>query len=389
MGSNSRAKSSASPSPSRRLRAAWPEGRQGQGKAGSRTAHLRAAAGPLAFCAPPAQAGGHERQPHSQRRPGRLLERRRRQDLGGSCRTSSTASLSRWARSPWRPCRPPPATASWISAAGPARRPWRSPHAWDHRARCSASTFPSPCWRSPDGARRPARLPQAQFLAADAQTYSFEPRRSGWRVLALRGDVLRRPAGRLRQYPQEPQGRRPPCLRLLAAPRRENPWMRPSTGAVFADLPPGAAARAGAPGPFGFADPERVRAILAAAGFADIQIAAHDRNSVATAWTPPSSWPCGSVRSAPCCASTPAGARRWWPNCKRPWRPESATAGSGRTAPRGSSPRTIPSLAPSGATGRIRRHRRCVSFGVGASAAACEVTSMTIDLGALPGSQVE
>jgi hypothetical protein len=32
----------------------------------------------------------------------------------------------------------------------------------------------------------------------------------------------------------------------------------------------------GAPGPFGFADPEHVRAILADAGFADIAIAPHD-----------------------------------------------------------------------------------------------------------------
>ena len=60
-------------------------------------------------------------------------------------------------------------------------------------------------------------------------------------------------------------------VRLLAAARR-NPWMR---------VPLGAAARTsrcrrrrapGAPGPFAFADPERVRGILEAAGFRDVAI---------------------------------------------------------------------------------------------------------------------
>lgn len=62
------------------------------------------------------------------------------------------------------------------------------------------------------------------------------------------------------------------CWRAAA----ENPWLTPPTGPALADLPPPARPEPGAPGPFGFADPERVQGILAGAGFKDIAIARHD-----------------------------------------------------------------------------------------------------------------
>jgi SAM-dependent methyltransferase len=62
------------------------------------------------------------------------------------------------------------------------------------------------------------------------------------------------------------------CWRTL----EENPWMAAPTRAAFSILPRPEPALPGAPGPFAFADPERLRGILAGAGFSDIAIEAHD-----------------------------------------------------------------------------------------------------------------
>ena len=51
-----------------------------------------------------------------------------------------------------------------------------------------------------------------------------------------------------------------------------NPWMRVPLLAAAPHLPPLTPPAAGAPGPFAFADPARVRGILEAAGFADVAI---------------------------------------------------------------------------------------------------------------------
>ncbi|MGH6909098.1 MAG: SAM-dependent methyltransferase, partial [Phenylobacterium sp.] len=59
-------------------------------------------------------------------------------------------------------------------------------------------------------------------------------------------------------------------------PAAENPWMTPPIGSVLADMPPPVRPEPGAPGPFGFADPDLVRRILAEAGFADVAIDRHD-----------------------------------------------------------------------------------------------------------------
>lgn len=120
-----------------------------------------------------------------------------------------------------------------------------------------------------------ARLSQARFVEADAQTFRFEAgdfdgvfSRFGVMFFAdpraAFANIRRalKPGGRLAFV----------CWRSMA----ENPWMRPSIGNVFADLPAPPPAEPGAPGPFGFADPEHVRSILADAGFADIAITPHD-----------------------------------------------------------------------------------------------------------------
>ena len=59
-------------------------------------------------------------------------------------------------------------------------------------------------------------------------------------------------------------------------PMAENLWMRLPLEAALPLLPPLPPPDPKAPGPFAFADPDRVRGILAAAGFSDIAIAPFD-----------------------------------------------------------------------------------------------------------------
>jgi len=117
--------------------------------------------------------------------------------------------------------------------------------------------------------------PQARFEAADAQTHSFAP--SSFDALHSRFGVMffddptaafanlrkaLKPAGRLAFL----------CWRTPA----ENPVMTAPMAAAQAHLPPAEPPTPGAPGPFAFADPQRVRSILAGAGFTDIAIAPQD-----------------------------------------------------------------------------------------------------------------
>lgn len=114
------------------------------------------------------------------------------------------------------------------------------------------------------------------FLEGDAQTHPFPPGRfdavfSRFGVMffadpaAAFANIRRalKAGGRLAFV----------CWRTPA----ENPIMSlPMQAAlVHVDAPP-AAPEPGAPGPFAFADPDRVRAILAAAGFENVTITAHD-----------------------------------------------------------------------------------------------------------------
>ena len=123
--------------------------------------------------------------------------------------------------------------------------------------------------------RRAAGAPQVRFLNADAQTQAFDPARfdaihSRFGVMFfedptaafanLRGAL--RPGGRLAFL----------CWRTPA----ENPVMALPMQAAASFVPPPEPPTPGAPGPFAFADPERVRAILGGAGFGDIGVQAQD-----------------------------------------------------------------------------------------------------------------
>jgi SAM-dependent methyltransferase len=60
-------------------------------------------------------------------------------------------------------------------------------------------------------------------------------------------------------------------------PLKENPWMTAPLAAALKHVPPPEPTDPHAPGPFAFADPERVRGILAGAGFSDIVLTPHDQ----------------------------------------------------------------------------------------------------------------
>jgi SAM-dependent methyltransferase len=122
---------------------------------------------------------------------------------------------------------------------------------------------------------RAAGAPQASFLEADAQTHPFEAGafdaiHSRFGVMFFQDPVaafanLRRalkPGGRLGFL----------CWRAPA----ENPIMTLPLAAAAPHLPPPAPPTPGAPGPFAFADGDRVRGILADAGFQDIGIEPQD-----------------------------------------------------------------------------------------------------------------
>ena len=122
-------------------------------------------------------------------------------------------------------------------------------------------------------------LAQARFTQADAQTHAFEPADgvfSRFGVMFFADPVaafanLRRamkPGGRLGFV----------CWR----PMELNAWVNVPMSAVVSLLPaPPPSPPAGAPGPFAFADSERVRGILHDAGWREIEIVAHDMN---TSW---------------------------------------------------------------------------------------------------------
>jgi SAM-dependent methyltransferase len=118
-------------------------------------------------------------------------------------------------------------------------------------------------------------LTQLAFVKGDAQTYAFD---AGSRDLIysrfgvmffqdptaafanLRSAL--RPSGRVAFACWQEIGR--------------NPWMLVPLLAAAKHIPLPAPPAEGGPGPFAFADPEQVRAILAGAGFSDIEVASHE-----------------------------------------------------------------------------------------------------------------
>jgi ubiquinone/menaquinone biosynthesis C-methylase UbiE len=117
---------------------------------------------------------------------------------------------------------------------------------------------------------------QVSFVEADAQTYAFAA--AGFEAVFSRFGVMffadppaafanirraLKPAGRLAFV----------CWRTPA----ENAMMTVPHMAAAAHLPPSPPPTPGAPGPFAFADPARVRDILSSAGFGDIDLTPYDR----------------------------------------------------------------------------------------------------------------
>ncbi len=116
-----------------------------------------------------------------------------------------------------------------------------------------------------------ASLAPVEFLEADAQTTELG---------AARFDLIFSRFGVM--FFADPEAAFRNLRRSLAATGRlcflcwqspaANPWASLPMQAIAPHLPPGPTAMPGAPGPFAFGDAERLRRILASAGFAGIQI---------------------------------------------------------------------------------------------------------------------
>jgi SAM-dependent methyltransferase len=122
--------------------------------------------------------------------------------------------------------------------------------------------------------RRAAALGQVRLELADASTHAFAPEAD---LLFSRFGVMffdDPPAA----FANLRRALRPGGRLALAVwrPLTENPWMLVPLQAVLPLLPPQPPADPEAPGPFALADSDRLRRILAAAGFSAIELTPHD-----------------------------------------------------------------------------------------------------------------
>ncbi len=117
--------------------------------------------------------------------------------------------------------------------------------------------------------------PQAEFENADAQTHAFEA--GEWDCAYSRFGVMffadpTRAFANLRTALRRGGRVSFACWRSFP----ENPWMTVPFAALATFLAPPPPPPPGAPGPFSFGDPERVRGILDGAGFEKVELAPHD-----------------------------------------------------------------------------------------------------------------
>jgi SAM-dependent methyltransferase len=122
---------------------------------------------------------------------------------------------------------------------------------------------------------RDAGLANVEFANADAQTHAFAA--GAWDCVYSRFGVMffadpARAFANLRGTLRRGGRVSFACWR----PFPENPWMMVPFAALATFLTPPPPPPPGAPGPFSFGDPDRVRGILADAGFEQIELAPHD-----------------------------------------------------------------------------------------------------------------
>jgi SAM-dependent methyltransferase len=119
-----------------------------------------------------------------------------------------------------------------------------------------------------------ARVPQLRFIAGDAQTFPFDE--GGFDAVFSRFGVMffADPVAAFANIRRalKPGGR---LVFVCWQPLALNDWMRLPLEAALPLLPPLPPPDPLAPGPFAFADGERVRGILEAAGFSAIALAPH------------------------------------------------------------------------------------------------------------------
>lgn len=116
-----------------------------------------------------------------------------------------------------------------------------------------------------------AGLAHCDFVQADAQVYDFGSARFGLVYSRFGVMFFSDPAAAFANLRRTlaPDGR---CVFVCWQALVQNPWMTLPLQAVAQHCTLPAAADPHAPGPFAFADPERLRALLARAGFSDITI---------------------------------------------------------------------------------------------------------------------
>jgi SAM-dependent methyltransferase len=123
---------------------------------------------------------------------------------------------------------------------------------------------------------RSAGLSNVEFVDGDAQTHAFDA--GAWDCVFSRFGVMffadpARAFANLRRALRRGGRVSFACWRALP----ENPWVTvPFAALAKVVAPPPPPPPPGAPGPFSFGDPERVRGILSEAGFAEIELTPHD-----------------------------------------------------------------------------------------------------------------